>query len=131
MIAADLCQTLACFSAWSRDVVDYIELLLAVSACSHCRSKSGHGGLASRFQTCSHSPYAREKVAQLIIERCRKRNISVSELKGGSRRGTIPQVRAEIVNCLVDRYGLPLAEVARHVGVSTSAVSKTLTRAKQ
>jgi len=71
------------------------------------------------------------RVEQLIVGRCKKSNISVSELKGGSRRGTIPRVRVEIANSLVDKYGLPLAEVARQVGVSTSAISKALKRAEK
>jgi hypothetical protein len=73
----------------------------------------------------------KKRVEELILERCKKGNISVSELKGGSRRGTIPGVRAEITKCLVDSYGLPLAEVARQVGVSTSAISKALRRAEK
>jgi len=32
---------------------------------------------------------------------------------------------------LVESYGMPLAEVARQVGVSTSAISKALTRAEK
>ena len=70
----------------------------------------------------------KKRVKQLIVGRCRKGNISVSEFKDGSRRGTIPQVRVEIANSLVDKFGLPLAEIARQVGVSTSAISKALRR---
>jgi len=70
----------------------------------------------------------KKRVKQLIVGRCRKGNISVSELKDGSRRGTIPQVRVEIANSLVDKFGLPQAEIARQVGVSTSAISKALRR---
>jgi len=73
----------------------------------------------------------KKKVEQLIVGKCKKGNISVSELKGGSRRGRIPQVRAEIAISLVESYGMPLAEVARHVGVSTSAISKALSRAEK
>ena len=73
----------------------------------------------------------KKKVEQLIAGKCKKGNISVSELKGGSRRGRIPQVRAEIAISLVESYGMPLAEVARQVGVSTSAISKALRRAEK
>jgi len=73
----------------------------------------------------------KKKVEQLIAWKCKKGNISVSELKGGSRRGRIPQVRAEIAISLVESYGMPLAEVARQVGVSTSAISKALRRAEK
>ncbi len=73
----------------------------------------------------------KKRVEQLIMGRCKKGNVSVSELKGGSRRETIPQVRVEIANSSVDKYGLPLAEIARQVGVSTSAISKALKRAER
>lgn len=48
----------------------------------------------------------KKRVEELILERCKRGNISVSELKGGSGRWTIPGVRAEITKCLVDSYGL-------------------------
>jgi len=73
----------------------------------------------------------KKRVEQLIVGMCKKSNISVSELKGGSRRGTIPQVRVEIANNLEDKYGLPLAEAARQVEVSTSAISKALRRTEK
>jgi len=40
-------------------------------------------------------------------------------------------VRGEIVISLVESYGISLAEVARQVGVSTSAISKALRRAEK
>ncbi len=70
----------------------------------------------------------RKRVAQLIVTMCKKGHVSLRELKGGSRRGPISRVRAEIANRLVDQYGLPLADVARHVRVSTSAISKAMRR---
>ena len=63
------------------------------------------------------------------MKRCKESNISVSELKGGSRRGSIPRVRAEITSYLVDSCGVPLAEIARQVGVSTSAISTIVRKA--
>ncbi len=73
----------------------------------------------------------KRRVEQLIVGMCKKGHVSLRELKGGSRRGTIPQVRTEIANSLVESYGLPLAEVARQVGVSTSAISKALRRTEK
>ena len=46
----------------------------------------------------------------------------------GSRRGRICQVRSQIAYQLVEDYGLPLAQAARQLGVSTSAISKMITR---
>jgi hypothetical protein len=36
------------------------------------------------------------KVERLIAEECKKRNVSLTELRSGSRRGEIPAVRAEV-----------------------------------
>jgi putative transposase len=52
----------------------------------------------------------------------------MKELKAGSRRRRISQVRSTITCELVRIYGIPLAEIARQLGVSTSAISKTLRR---
>jgi putative transposase len=68
------------------------------------------------------------KVERLIAEECKKRKVSLTELRGGSRRGQIPAVRAEVSRKLVENYGTAIAEVARQVGVSTSAISKSLVR---
>ncbi len=62
------------------------------------------------------------------MEGCKKRRVSVTELRNGSRRGVTAQVRTEIARKLVEDYGLTLAEVARQVGISTSGVSKLLSR---
>ena len=59
---------------------------------------------------------------------CEMRRVNGEELRMGSRRGTLSQVRSEIAEELVGRLGMPLAEVARALGVSTSAISKLLAR---
>ena len=46
----------------------------------------------------------------------------------GSRRGSIPRVRAEIAERLVKEIGIPLAGAARLSGVERSAISKILHR---
>ena len=75
------------------------------------------------------SPIGRSKrVEDILIEECRKGKIEIEELRMGSRRGEIPRVRSEIVEQLVKEIGMSLAEVARWVGVSTSAISKILQR---
>jgi len=68
------------------------------------------------------------KVERVISEACKKRKVSMTELRSGSRRGAIPAVRAEVSRKLVEDYGIPIAEIARQVGVSTSAISKSLAR---
>ena len=65
---------------------------------------------------------------RVVAEACKKNGVSLTELRSGSRRGKLPAVRGKIVQGLVEAYGVPIAEVARQVGISTSGVSKILTR---
>ena len=65
---------------------------------------------------------------RFVAAACKKDGISLTELRSGSRRGKLPAVRVKIVQGLVEDYGVPIAEVARQVGISTSGVSKILTR---
>jgi putative transposase len=70
----------------------------------------------------------RENLVEFIDQVCEKEGINPKELRMGSRRGCISQVRLQIAYQLVQDYGIPLAEVARQLGVSTSAISKAITR---
>ena len=70
----------------------------------------------------------KRQAERVVVEGCKKHGVSVTELRNGSRRGMMPQVRGEISRRLVEDYGLALAEVARQVGISTSGVSKLLSR---
>jgi putative transposase len=72
-----------------------------------------------------------QKIDELMTKICKAEKVSIEELKGGSRRREISAVRKRIAIELVKRHGVALAEVARRVGVSTSAVSKILKRASQ
>jgi putative transposase len=65
---------------------------------------------------------------RVVAAACKKDGISLTELRSGSRRGKLPAVRVKIVQGLVEDYGVPIAEIARQVGISTSGVSKILTR---
>ena len=68
----------------------------------------------------------KKKIAEVVRKVCDQEDIKVLELKAGSRRRTVCRVRSHLAHELVEGYGTPLAEVARHVGVSTSAISKML-----
>ena len=61
-------------------------------------------------------------------EACKMKGVSLTELRSGSRRGGLPTTRAELVCELVEDFGVAAAEVARQVGISTSGVSKILSR---
>ncbi len=71
------------------------------------------------------------QVQQMIEESCKKEGISVLELQSGSRRGTIPRVRSYLAWRLVRELGVPLAEIGRQLGVSTSAISQILDRKRR
>ena len=63
-----------------------------------------------------------------IHDLCKKEGISKEELKGGSHRGRISQVRAKLAIELGENYGLTLAETGRQLSVSTSAISRIYMR---
>jgi REP element-mobilizing transposase RayT len=69
-----------------------------------------------------------KEVQQLIEERCKEEGISAPELQMGGRRGVISEIRSALALKLAREWGLPLAEIARQLGVSTSAISQTLRR---
>ena len=70
----------------------------------------------------------RQRMESILREECEKGKIEPHELRMGSRRGEIPTVRSKIAGRLARELGIPLAEVARLLGVSTSAISKILQR---
>lgn len=70
----------------------------------------------------------REKAEMFIENVCKKENINTKELRMGAKRGRIGQIRSQIAQHLVEDYGIPLAEVARKLGVTTSAISKVMNR---
>jgi len=77
----------------------------------------------------SFSSLIRSKGVQELIETtCKKEGISLQEMQMGSRRGAIAKVRSHLALKLVQELGIPLAEIARQLGVSTSAVCQILRR---
>ncbi len=68
-----------------------------------------------RYQATNHS------IAAVIRKRCRTGGVNEEELLRGGRRRRVSQVRAEIASHLAREMGLPLAEIARRLGVGTSS----------
>jgi putative transposase len=64
----------------------------------------------------------------IIDEECRKISINPLELGGGSKRREVSSARATIARRGRDELGLSAAAIARHVGVSTSAITKAIER---
>jgi putative transposase len=69
-----------------------------------------------------------KEVLQFMEERCDQDRISVRDLQMGSRRGMIPGIRSDLAWKLAREWGFSLAEIARQLGVSTSAISQILRR---
>jgi putative transposase len=69
----------------------------------------------------------REKAALELMEHCCQENeIALQALSGGSRVRQVSKVRHELSRRLTEELGLSFAEVARLLGVSTSAVAKVV-----
>ena len=71
-----------------------------------------------------------EKVRKAIETACAKQQVEIDALRNGSRLGPVSRARAALCLQLVNEYGLSLAETARQLGVSTSAIAKTIKRSK-
>jgi len=72
-----------------------------------------------------------QKIDEYISKICKNEKGSIDELTGGSRCKEVIGVRNRIAIELVKGRGVALAEVARRVGVSTSAISKIIKQASQ
>ena len=70
-------------------------------------------------------------IDNIIEEECKKERISANELKGGGRRRKVSILRATIAKRGLDELGLSMAEIARHVGVTTSSIAKTVKRLEE
>ena len=66
----------------------------------------------------------------IIEERCVREKVSKEALKSGSRRGQVTRTRAQLAEILVGEIGLSMAECARQLGVTTSAIAQVLNRRK-
>jgi predicted HTH domain antitoxin len=73
----------------------------------------------------------REKMERLIENVCREKGIDRQELSLGGRSGRFSEVRTELAWLLVYQLGVSLAETARQIGVSTSAISQALKRREE
>jgi REP element-mobilizing transposase RayT len=82
---------------------------------------------AEERQAAALRRVATPQETQAVMARiCKRAGASVEELKKGGRRGPLSAVRADLARHLVAGLGLSLAQAARHLGVSTAAISKIL-----
>jgi len=69
-----------------------------------------------------------KETTALIGRECKKRKIEMKLLRSGCRLAEVSRLRASLAIQLVNNLGLSLAESARQLGVTTSAVAKILRR---
>ena len=67
-----------------------------------------------------------KRIVRVMQGICDTREVNIKEIISGSRRRFASDARRIIACRLVKDYGIPLSEVARHIGVSPSAVSKMI-----
>lgn len=65
-------------------------------------------------------------IDQVIKRMCEGGGIREEELRNGGQRREVSQLRAKISSHLSHDLGIPMAEIARHVGVCGSAVIKAI-----
>ena len=63
---------------------------------------------------------------RVIKETCKKEGVLEGELRVGGQRWRISRVRAKIAWILSREYGVAMAEIARQLGVCTSAIAKAI-----
>ncbi len=67
-------------------------------------------------------------IEDIIKEECERPKVSEQELRKGSRRPLVSEVRAAIAYRSKEELGISGAEIARHLGVNTSSINRTLAR---
>ena len=65
-----------------------------------------------------------------ITEQSADFGVSAAELRSGSRRRKVSSARAAIAKTCTEELGMNAAEIARHLGVNTSAITKALIRSE-
>ena len=68
------------------------------------------------------------ELTKIINERCREAGVKEVELRSGSQRRAVSELRRELCNFLYRDLGIPMAEIARHVGIGTSGVAMAIKR---
>ena len=71
-----------------------------------------------------------EQAVWYIKRECKDEGVDIKALRAGSRRRIVSRLRNQLIQNLVEDFGLSLAETGRQMGVSSSAVAKALDRRK-
>ncbi len=69
-------------------------------------------------------------LSKIIEQECNKANVGQKELESGSRRAMASRTRAEIARRGMEELGLSAAEIARHLGVATSSITRAVAKTR-
>ena len=72
---------------------------------------------------------AGDTMPHLINEECRRRGINPREVQRGGRRTKASEARTAIAYRAATEFGLPAAEIARHLGVTTASITRAIQKA--
>jgi REP-associated tyrosine transposase len=67
-------------------------------------------------------------ITNIIKEECTKNQVSLTELQAGSRRKIVSDIRTTIAKRSLDELGVSMAGIARHLGVNTSSITRTIAK---
>jgi chromosomal replication initiation ATPase DnaA len=65
-------------------------------------------------------------LTKIIKDRCREAGVNENELRAGSQRRAVSKLRRSLCFYLYRELGIPLAEIARQVGVGTTGVAMAI-----
>ena len=65
-------------------------------------------------------------IKQVIEKICAEADVKVGELRGGNQRRRVAEARVKAAYELNREMGISMAEIARHLGVGTSAVAMAI-----
>ncbi len=65
---------------------------------------------------------------KIIEQECNKGQISRIELESGNRRSKVSRTRGQIARRGSKEIGLSAAEIARHLGVATSSITRAIAK---
>ena len=73
-------------------------------------------------------PFLPKSIEEVMRRMCRESGVSEKEVISGSQRRVVSEVRARISCSLNREIGISMAEIARRLGVGTSAIAMAIRR---
>ena len=70
-------------------------------------------------------------VGEVIAEKCGRVGVRPKELISGSRWSSVSNIRAVIAHRCAEEVGVSAAEIARHLGVTTSSITGAIARVEE